>query len=208
MAELPAPELTDAPAAAAPPKKKGGLLPILLTALVVGPLAVGGFVLYNKAAAAQKLLLAEYEKDPDALETVTWPLEVQTINLADGDRYARCGLSLAFQLDLVDAAHFRSTVAEVTGDDKTMPEPPPADRKPPKKEPGKEVKTLLYLLATQADSIDDVVIQEVGARNYDELLSNEDKATLKKSLITRLDKLLTNSELPVHDIYFSEFVMQ
>jgi len=212
MAELPAPELTEDAAAPAPSrgkgKKGGGILPVLLTAVLVGPMAVGGYMLLSKNAAAKEKALAAYETDPAKLETVSWPLKVHTINLADGDRYARCGLALAFQLDKVDAAHFREVVATVDDEATAIPEAPPSDEKPIKKEPGKEVKTLLYLLATQEDPISDIVIQEVGSRKYDEMLTNQDKLKLKKSLISRLDALLTNSGLTVHDVYFSEFVMQ
>lgn len=212
MAELPAPELTDdAPAPASGGRRKkggGGILPVLLTAVLVGPMCIGGYMMYTKTAAARDKALAEYESDPSKLETVTWPIETQTINLADGDRYARCGLALAFQLDKVDAAHFREVAATRVENAKALPEAPPSDEKPVKKQPGKEVKTLLYLLATNADQINDAVIQEVGSRKYDELLSNEDKLQLKKSLLARLGKLLTGSDLTLHDIYLSEFVMQ
>lgn len=194
----------------APPKKhRSPLATALLTALLVGPLAVGGFVVYSQLQARQKAALEKWQSHPPVVESVCYTLDTQTVNLADGDRYARVKLALAFELDPIDAAYFRTTVATLTGDDAEQPPPPPSDGpKPPKKEAGKEVQQLVYTLYTQQEKINDIMIGEIGARRYEALLQPADKEALKKVLAERIDEVLTPSKSKVHDIYFSEFVMQ
>ncbi len=193
-------------------QEEGSLMPLVLAALVFGQLAMAATLMKSKQAAGTTASAVshgeEEEEEVDDLETAIWPLEAQTINLADGDRYVRVGLSLAFQFDAVDAAHFQHTLMAMSGEEKELPEPPEAEGKPSKKEPGKKVRRLLHLLATQEARLNDAVIRELSARKFSQLLANQDKEILKQALIKRLDEVLTESGTPLHDIYFSEFVMQ
>lgn len=210
MAEMPNPEAVEEQAPEK--KKKGKRSPIalmLMTALFVGPLAVGGFMLWSRQQQTQKKLLAEMANDESLLQEVTFGLEPQTVNLADGDRYARCKVVLSFRLDPIDAAYFQTAADAFTGETKELPEEPERDGpKLPKKEPDKKVQRLVYLLASQTPQLNDALIQTISSRKYEQLLKPADKEQLKKALIKRFDELLTEVEIPVHDIYLSEFVMQ
>ncbi len=94
MAQAPLPEpAAEAPVARmSPPVKKSSPLPaMLMTAVVVGGLAFGGMYYMN-----QKRLAKPAVEAPPEMEEVTYSLPNQTMNLADGDRHARCAAVLAF----------------------------------------------------------------------------------------------------------------
>lgn len=200
---------------------------LLLLLLILGPLGGGGYFVVSKRVQAAA---AAAEAGPPPLEEVTFPLQVQTVNLADGDRYARCLAVLAFRLDPVDAAYFRSWVKEYTEDKKPAAEPVASPgAKPAKKEPGDGVKDLLFRLANYQLQLHDALIRELSSRRYKELLSEADKDRVCEALKKRFESVLNGGDpgatattpmgsgakgeseqehVPIERIYFSEFVMQ
>lgn len=216
MAEQPVPAPAEAPAAdgGGPAKKGGGPVPLLLVVILLGQAAMGGFMFMSKRGNAAPAKAEAKEADDDDFddlddgEVVSWPLATKTTNLADGNRYARYSLALAYQLDPTDAARFIEVVAAQHDGAGAPPEGEGHGGKKSKKGPSKKVTKLLYLLSTQASAIDNAILEEISDRKYQDLLSNEDRAKLKKAVMARLDELLTDSRLKMHDIYFSEFVMQ
>ncbi|MCC7491352.1 MAG: flagellar basal body-associated FliL family protein [Fimbriimonadaceae bacterium] len=204
----------------AAPKKKNPLMAVLLLAVVVGPLAVGGMMMSKKQKAMQAQLEKQYEDDPPEVEVCTWPMPVQTVNLADGNRYARIKLELAFELDPVDAKYFRTEVSALSNPEGAKEggggghgggEAEPAaegDKKAIKKEPGQRVKNLLELLHHHQSELNDLLIDELSGRTFETMLRPNDKRAFKDALVKRFGHLLTEVKMEVHDIYFSEFVMQ
>lgn len=209
MAELPNPEVVEDELGAPPQKPKGRspLALILLTALLVGPGGIGGYTLYNRQRQVRAQKLAEYEAQAPRIE-VTFPLETLTVNLADGDRYARLTAVLTFTLDPVDAAYYRTAIATVTGTEPPEIESPEEPAKSPKKQPGPEVKQLVWLLATRQPRLNDLLLSELGRYKYAQLLRPDARETVKQALVKRFDEVLTEAGIPVHDILLSDFVMQ
>ncbi len=221
MAEMPGQEALQPQHAVAARPKKSPLMPLLLVVVVVAPLGVGGYLLSAKQKQMQQELTKAYEEDPPVVEEVTWPMAVQTVNLADGDRYARIKAEVAFELDPVDAEYLRAAAA-IEGGDPAAKEGgegghgkeakgghgSEAKGKALKTEPGARVKLLAFTLKSQAPRLNDVLIEELSSRNFSSMLRPEDKKAFKRALMKRYNEVLTEVKVEVHDIYFSEFVMQ
>ncbi|NUQ01219.1 MAG: flagellar basal body-associated FliL family protein [Armatimonadetes bacterium] len=217
MADVPA-EGTEA-APPAPKGKKSPLLAALISAVLVGPLAIGAYTLVAKPKATDseesktakdKEVEDEEAEEVEHGELVTLPLATQTVNLADGDRYVRCGMELAFELEEADAEYFRAHRADMTGETEEKPAEGEGhgEKKGKPKEPSKRVQRLVHLLTSHRAEFADTTINELGARKYDQMLKLTERAALKKVLMEHFNQMLTESKLTVHDIYFSEFVMQ
>ena len=169
-------------------KKHNPFVMILLTAVVVGPLAVGGFWFMSKRNQDHRRALAEWQP---VMQEVTYPLDTQTVNLADGDRYARCRLVLAFELDPVDAVYFRTWVLSLDPESKpAAEEEPEVDKSIPKKEPGKEVKQLVQRLSNYQVQLNDALIRELGSKRFEQLLREPDKERAAKALAERFNAIL------------------
>ncbi len=216
MAQVPNPEAAApaAPPPAPPAKGKSPMVAVIVTALVVFPIA-GGLVKFmskpNAAATKAKEATTEEEEEKATGETVTFALATQTVNLAEGDRYVRVKIEMAFDLEPDDAEFFRAKVAALAaeGKEKSGGEGGEGEKKSKKKkEPGPKCTRLLHLLSTRSAQLNDALIHELSSRHYDDMLRPKDKQAFKEAIMKRFNEILTEAKVPVHDIYLSEFVMQ
>lgn len=217
MAQVPNPEAAApaAPPPAPPAKGKSPMVAMIVTALVVFPIAVGAVKFMSKpnaAATKAKEVTAEEEEEKTTGETVTFPLTTQTVNLAEGDRYVRVKLEMAFDLEPDDAEHFRTKVAAMSAEGKEKSgeggHGEGEGKKKKKKEPGPKVTRLLHLLTNRSAQLNDALIHELSGRRYEDMLRPKDKQAFKEAIMKRFNEILTEAKVPVHDIYLSEFVMQ
>lgn len=200
---------------AEPKKKRGKGMILLLGVVALAALGAAGFLWQQNKARQQADAQAAWDADP-VLETVVYPLQALTVNLAEGDRYIRCQVAIGFELDPLDAHHFRLTMAKIDPDVPPEPEPPPADAKlPPREGPSEAVLALIRLLlsADVQTRMQDSLLLEVSSREFAELQSAEGKEGLKTVLLERFAAIVDDaaggtSPVPMTDIYLREFVMQ
>jgi flagellar basal body-associated protein FliL len=209
-----------APPAAAPAKKKSPIGAMIVTALLVGPLAFGLFTMKQSKAKAQEELVKKREKTAPQFRA-TFEMQPITVNLADGDRYARVAPVLVFEFDTIDCEHFKKKAAELKpgeegqkksgeGEGKEAKKPP-ADPTVPKTKPGEAVQKLLEELPTVMPEMKDAVITVLAGHSFEELLPNKGKQGLtevKEALRAKFTEVLAETKVPVKEVLFADWIMQ
>lgn len=212
--------------AAAPVKKKSPLPIMIVTALLVGPLAFGLFTFKQNGAKKKEALVEKWEKTAPKVPA-SFALETITVNLADGDRYCRFTPVVYFEFDVVDAKYFKSHAASLTpgaeegkgggahggGEGGEKEE---ADPTVPKSEPGKAVKLLVEEIPHCLPQMKDSAITLVSSQNFEELSKLQGKEQLKKELAERfshivaevLEEAKIETKFEVTKVLFSDFIMQ
>ena len=215
----------EAPAAAPPPAKKKSPLPIVIvTALLVGPLAFGAFTMKQNAAKKKESQAAEWEKKAPKVPA-SFSMETITVNLADGERYCRFTPVLYFEMDVIDAKFFKEKAASLTpgaeeekkgGEGEGKEKKPAADPSIPKTEPSKAVTTLVEEIPHCLPELKDSAITLVSSQNFEDLAKLQGKEHLKKELAERFSKVFEKvleeakieTKFEVTQVLFSDFIMQ
>ena len=209
-------EAVAAPAAPAA-KKRSPMGAVILTALLVGPLAVGLNSVMSSRAKTKQAAIEQWEKTAP-LQEVTFPLEPITVNLVDGEKYCRLSPVLVFAFDAVDTAYYKQKLPSMKpgegnaksggeggeGGDKKKP----ADASIPKKVAGDAVKNFCEELPDLLPALQDATITVVSGRKYDEMLSVADKEKVKASLKEKYDEILAESKVPLKRVLFNEIIVQ
>ena len=216
----------EAPAAPAPAKKKSPLPIVIVTALLVGPLAFGAFTMKQNAAKKKESQAAEWEKKAPKVPA-SFAMETITVNLADGERYCRFTPVLYFEMDVIDAKFFKEHAASLTpgaGEEKKSEgghggeggkkETP--DKSIPKTEPSKAVNTLVEEIPHCLPELKDSAITLVSSQNFEDLAKLQGKEHLKKELAERFSKVFEKvleeakieTKFEVTQVLFSDFIMQ
>lgn len=205
-------------AAPSAPKKKSPLGAIIATALVVGPLAFGGFTMSQAKKKAHEAVVTKWEKTAPT-EIVTLPLEAITVNLSDGERYVRCAPVLGFAFDKIDASYFVKHSAklrpgaqeESSGGEGGEGKPKvKTDPTIPKKEPSEKIKELIESYPTKLPMLHDAAIHELTMLKFEQLISPREREKVKDSLRDRFTEILSegNPNIAVKCVFFNEFIMQ
>jgi flagellar basal body-associated protein FliL len=214
-AQAPAEEAVGPAPAPAAAKKKSPLGMLIVVAGVVGLLGYGGYSYMSMKAKAKELIVKEWLKTAP-LSPVTFALDPVTVNLADGDKYARLAPTLVFDLDVVDGAYFKEKAPVLHppeggakgGEGEGEGKKKKADATVPKKEPGEDVKKLVEALPNCLPRLQDATIEVLGARKFEQLLSVADKEKVKEALTAKFTDILAETKIPVKQVLFAEFIMQ
>jgi flagellar basal body-associated protein FliL len=177
--------------------KREGRLPILL--VIVAAIAAGAAAAGISALMMQRVVVAPPEKQKMEVVPVTffYSLGEQTVNLREPGRYLKVGIELeVLAKGGAGVEHHAPKSGKEGGEGKE----------------GAEANLPPLALATKAEldekraKILDVVIEELSASSFKDLLTPQGRRQLRERLRTAINRILSSGE--VQQVYFTSFLAQ